>query len=76
MLLSILVDSRMAAKNESITEMTEECDQCGRATRHQVTVQLLTESHRRENAEFSREPYRVTECQVCGTTTALRMNNV
>jgi len=45
-------------------------------TLHQVSVQMRTESKKDENAEFSREPYRVTECQRCGTRTSQRMNDV
>jgi len=56
-------------------EMAEECDQCSRETPHEVSIQLLTESRKEKNAEFSREPYRVTTCRVCGTETLTRMNN-
>lgn len=66
---------RMATAGDSITDVTEECEDCERVTPHTVNVQLLTESHNGENAEYSREPYRVSECKVCGTSTALRMNN-
>jgi len=44
-------------------------------TPHDVAVEILTESTKPENAEFSREPYRVSECRVCGTTETVRMNN-
>ncbi len=63
----------MAVQNDA--SMTEPCDDCGRPTPHEVSVQILTESTREENAEFSREPYRVTECLVCGETRSVRMNN-
>ena len=55
--------------------MTEDCAECGRATPHDVSVQILTESPITKNAEFSREPYRVSECLVCGVQTETRMNN-
>lgn len=55
--------------------MTEPCSNCERTTPHDVSVEILTESAQPENAEFSREPYRVSECMVCGTTTSTRMNN-
>lgn len=58
-----------------MTDMTEECDHCGRTTPHDVTVEILTESSSPENAAFSREPYRVSECEVCGATEKTRMNN-
>jgi len=54
---------------------TEPCSNCERTTPHDVSVEILTESAQPENAEFSREPYRVSECMVCGTTTSTRMNN-
>jgi len=65
----------MSATGEASDGMTEECDNCGRETPHDVSVQILTESATPENAEYSREPYRVSECRVCGATDALRMNN-
>ncbi|WP_205410986.1 DUF7835 family putative zinc beta-ribbon protein [Halorussus rarus] len=55
--------------------MLEECDDCERETPHEVAVEIRTESERRENAEFSREPYRVSECRICGTQTTTRMND-
>jgi len=65
----------MAATDRTVGDVTEECATCGRATPHHVAVEILTESTKAENAEFSREPYRVSECGVCGTTTRTRMNN-
>jgi len=65
----------MATTNESPGTITEECESCARQTPHEVTVTLLTESDHAENAEFSREPYRVSVCQACGEQTERRMNN-
>ncbi|WP_435176237.1 hypothetical protein [Halorussus sp. AFM4] len=65
----------MATQNQSFQAITESCEECGRETPHDVSVQIRTESQKRENAEFSREPYRVTECQICGTESSQRMNN-
>ncbi len=65
----------MATKNDGLADMSEACDNCGRLTPHTVSVRILTESGKRQNAEFSREPYRVKECHACGETTARRMNN-
>jgi len=65
----------MATTDHSVADMTEDCPDCGRETPHEVTVQILTESAKRTNAEFSREPYRVSTCQHCGSTTTTRMNN-
>lgn len=65
----------MATRNQGFQAITESCDECQRETPHEVSVQIRTESQKRENAEFSREPYRVTECQICGETGTQRMNN-
>jgi ribosomal protein L37E len=53
----------------------ERCEQCGRETAHAVSIELRTESTDGQNAAFSREPYRVTECRRCGTTASRRMND-
>ena len=53
----------------------ENCPTCGYETSHTVSIQLRTESTKPNNAEFSRQPYRVSECQICGTETVRRMNN-
>jgi hypothetical protein len=65
----------MATKHEAVGDMTEKCDDCGQQTPHDVRVEILTESSKPENAAFSREPYRVSECCVCGATEKRRMNN-
>lgn len=63
------------ATTDNFNGMTEHCEFCGLDTLHEVTVQIRTESLKEENAQFSREPYRVTECQRCGHRESLRMNN-
>ncbi|SIR31417.1 hypothetical protein SAMN05421858_2214 [Haladaptatus litoreus] len=65
----------MATKNQGFQAMVELCDNCGRETSHEVSVEIRTESKKRENAEFSREPYRITTCQTCGEEKSQRMNN-
>jgi hypothetical protein len=55
--------------------MTEPCEECERETLHKVQVELRTESSKPENAEYSREPYRVATCLECGVTSARRMND-
>lgn len=65
----------MSIRNQSASDFTETCDDCERDTPHTVSIQLRTESKKPENAEFSREPYRISECMVCGAETMLRMNN-
>lgn len=65
----------MATKNQKFRTLTEFCGNCERETSHQVSVQIRTESKKQQNAEFSREPYRVTECLVCNEVSSQRMNN-
>ncbi len=54
---------------------TEHCEGCGETTPHEVSIQLVTESKKRSNAEFSREPYRVSICTICHDRQSKRMNN-
>lgn len=72
---AVLVRDNMATTDDTIGATTEYCEDCGRSTPHEVTVELVTESSKVENAEFSREPYRLSECRICGETDTLRMNN-
>lgn len=65
----------MASKSPQSDAMTEHCGECGQDTPHTVSVELRTESTKSENTEFSREPYRVSTCRMCGTETSQRMNN-
>jgi len=65
----------MSTRTGSADGVTESCDVCEHDTTHSVSIELRTESGKTENAEFSREPYRVSECMICGDETALRMNN-
>ncbi|NHN47006.1 hypothetical protein G9464_05270 [Halostella sp. JP-L12] len=65
----------MATTDDSFDGMTEHCDACDSDTLHEVSVQIRTESLKEENAQFSREPYRVAECQRCGERHSQRMNN-
>ncbi|WP_137285819.1 DUF7835 family putative zinc beta-ribbon protein [Halorussus salinisoli] len=65
----------MATQNTAFSETTEPCEECGQPTPHDVTIEIRTESNKSSNAEFSREPYRVTECVKCGAATSQRMNN-
>jgi hypothetical protein len=65
----------MGALQNRSDDAREHCSDCGRETPHSVSLQIRTESAKEENAEFSREPYRVCTCSVCGLETAQRMNN-
>ena len=53
----------------------ELCENCGSKTPHEVYIEIRTESSKQENAEYSREPYRISRCMDCGTESAIRMNN-
>lgn len=65
----------MATTDDSLGEMTEYCELCETDTVHTVTVQLRTESTKNENAHYSREPYRMRKCRLCGHQESQRMNN-
>lgn len=58
----------------SVSLLEEVCASCDRETEHEVSVQILEEG-RGDNAQYSREPYRVKECQRCGEKTQKRMNS-
>jgi len=64
-----------SANPSRFSSVVEECEDCGRITPHEAAIELRTESDRERNAEFSREPYRISECQLCGNETTRRMNN-
>lgn len=55
-------------------DIHEPCDGCGRETPHLVTIQIRNENPKDEQTIYSREPYRVSECRVCGHEEVLRMN--
>lgn len=53
------------------------CPECGMDAVHEIRLELRRESDREDRIarKYSREPYRVTTCQVCGRETAIRMNS-
>ena len=65
----------MESKNIQLDGIVEKCLDCGRKQPHEVSIDILTESTDSDNAEFSREPYRISECRACGETARTRMNN-
>ncbi|WP_266081930.1 DUF7835 family putative zinc beta-ribbon protein [Haladaptatus caseinilyticus] len=65
----------MSVPQFNTDEMVEQCENCAAKTHHNVSVELVTESNKTENAAFSREPYRITECTRCGAKTRQRMND-
>jgi hypothetical protein len=64
-----------AAHSAADEDEIEPCESCGRETPHEVRIEIRTDSTKRENAEFSREPYRVATCVACGDESVTRMNN-
>lgn len=65
----------MSGRTTTSDTYDEQCDGCGRETPHAVRIEIRTESRKRENAAYSREPYRVATCRYCGETSSQRMNN-
>lgn len=49
----------------------EECPECGEETKHKATIEIKQE----EDSYHSREPYRVTRCEVCGSQRSTRINS-
>ncbi|WP_458189310.1 DUF7835 family putative zinc beta-ribbon protein [Haladaptatus sp. NG-WS-4] len=66
----------MSTKQPELGETVEQCENCTSKTQHRVSVEIITESDEAENAEYSREPYRVTECVRCGRSSQQRMNDI
>lgn len=65
----------MATQPSDPDALREPCPGCERDAVHEVSVVIRTESDEGENAQFSREPYRVARCTECGTERATRMNS-
>ncbi|MGQ4556187.1 DUF7835 family putative zinc beta-ribbon protein [Halobellus sp. GM3] len=65
----------MSKSQSAATELTEYCENCETHSPHAVSIELRTESTKQTNRAFSREPYRVTQCRVCGDERTQRMNN-
>lgn len=65
----------MATTRTPTDAPVELCQNCDEQQPHRITVELIEESAKERNAKFSKEPYRVTECLHCGTSTRTRMNN-
>lgn len=57
------------------TTVVERCDECAERTPHVATIEFLVESVDSEHSANSRQPYRVTECRECGTTSRKRATN-
>jgi len=57
------------------SRVMEFCPRCDNETPHNVEIELRSETTTGENAAYSREPYRVSECDTCGDVSATRMND-
>ncbi|MFB9804104.1 hypothetical protein ACFFQF_00770 [Haladaptatus pallidirubidus] len=64
----------MKSKHDS-SQIAERCDSCADETPHVVSIEIRTENEHAENSAFSREPYRISTCVVCGAETGQRMND-
>ena len=66
----------MSSIREKPDGITEECEECRDETPHDISIEILTESPKRDgNEKFSREPYRIATCVMCGHREKKRMNN-
>lgn len=65
----------MSVDRPALDSHSETCERCQRETPHTVCIEIRTESRKHENAQYSREPYRVATCQHCGGESTVRMNN-
>lgn len=65
----------MAAHSAADGDRFEPCETCETETPHEVRIEIRTESAERENAAYSREPYRVSTCVLCGYESTIRMND-
>ena len=63
------------ATNPVQDDIVEHCSPCAEQTPHAAYIELRTESAKETNAEYSREPYRIVRCTVCGERTSQRMND-
>ena len=56
-------------------DQVEGCRTCATDTPHTVSIEIRTENEQAEHSSFSREPYRISVCTVCGEETTRRMND-
>lgn len=54
-------------------QMPEPCAACEAIRHHEIHIEILTE-HASRGSQYAREPYRVTTCLDCGTTSQTRIN--
>ncbi|MFP4218837.1 MAG: hypothetical protein ACLFR6_08400 [Salinarchaeum sp.] len=66
----------MGSTAQRSSTLQEYCEHCGVETPHRVSLEIRREAGDADEVGHSRTPYRIAECQHCGTATARRMNNV
>jgi len=75
MIRSSVLPNEMTSTSGLTDKRSEHCPSCGTERPHDVSITLLTESAATANAQYSREPYRISECLSCGRRTERRMND-
>lgn len=65
----------MAKPNASGDSMRERCATCDEVRAHEISIDLLVGSEDGADQNYSRDPYRIAECQVCGSTTKVRLTS-
>lgn len=65
----------MKAKPRRNEDRVEGCETCATETPHEVNIEIRTENEHAEHSSFSREPYRISVCTVCGEESVQRMND-
>lgn len=66
---------RTAGESGGVEDVIEWCDCCGSETAHAVSIQIKAESDQPENAAFSRQPYRRSQCLSCDDSSLVRLND-
>lgn len=75
MLVRVVDGRAIMATTSPHAGVVEFCEACDEDVPHSVQIELRFENDASENAAYSREPYRVTECLDCGSVNAVRMND-
>lgn len=57
------------------SDRIEQCAVCSTETPHDVRIEIRTENEEAEHSSYSREPYRISVCAVCGEEIVRRMND-
>lgn len=68
-------ESRTAGETDGVDDVIEWCDRCRDETAHAVAIHIRAESDEPENAAFSRQPYRRSQCLSCDEASLVRLND-